>query len=145
MTAPANALVIEKLNKILELELAGVVRYTHYSFMVFGYSRIPIVKWLREQAQESLDHAVRAGELVTHFGGQPSLGIGKLLQTQSNDIGEILRESIAHERAGLNEYKELLLIVGDSVFLDNYAREMISTEEQHIGEVDKMLRWHGPK
>ena len=39
------------LNKILELELAGVVRYTHYSFMVFGHSRIPIVSWLRDQAQ----------------------------------------------------------------------------------------------
>jgi bacterioferritin len=29
---------IEILNKIMELELAGVVRYTHYSLMVFGTS-----------------------------------------------------------------------------------------------------------
>ena len=30
---------------------------------------------MREQATESLDHANRAGELITQFGGHPSLGI----------------------------------------------------------------------
>ena len=35
--------VVTVLNKILEAELAGVVRYTHYALMVFGYNRIPIV------------------------------------------------------------------------------------------------------
>ena len=49
--------VVAVLNRILEDELAGVVRYTHYSFLVFGFGRIPIVSWLREQADESLLHA----------------------------------------------------------------------------------------
>ena len=51
--------VVGLLNRILEHELAGVVRYTHYSLLVFGYNRIPIVAWLREQAAESLLHAQR--------------------------------------------------------------------------------------
>ena len=55
---------IEILNRIMELELAGVVRYTHYSLMVFGYNRIPIVSWLKGNADESLAHAFKAGELV---------------------------------------------------------------------------------
>ena len=58
----------------------GVVRYTHYSLMIYGYNRIPIVSWMRDQATESLDHANRAGELITQFGGHPSLGIGQLLE-----------------------------------------------------------------
>ena len=33
--------VVGLLNEILETELAGVVRYTHYSLMIFGHSRIP--------------------------------------------------------------------------------------------------------
>lgn len=49
--------VVKALNTILELELAGVVRCTHYALMVFGYNRIPIVSWLRAQATESLGHA----------------------------------------------------------------------------------------
>ena len=51
---------VEILNKIMELELAGVVRYTHYSLMVYGYNRIPIVSWLKGNADESLAHAHKA-------------------------------------------------------------------------------------
>lgn len=136
--------VIDKLNKILELELAGVVRYTHYALMVYGYSRIPIVSWMRKQAEEGLVHAQQAGEMITHLGGHPSLAIGPLLETHKHDIGDILRESLEHERESLETYKELLSLVRDrSVLLEEYARRMISEEELHQGEVDKMLRKPG--
>lgn len=139
-----NVKIIKALNTILELELAGVVRYTHYALMVFGYNRIPIVSWLRGQAAESLTHADKAGELITHLGGHPSLSIGPLLETHNHDIGDILRESLAHETVALNAYKALLKMVeGDSVMLEEYAREMIYLEESHLGEVDKMLRKPG--
>lgn len=136
-----NQKVINALNIILEFELAGVVRYTHYGLMVYGYSRIPIVGWIREQATESLAHANQAGELITNLGGHPSLSIGPLLETHNHDIGNILRESLEHERNSLDCYKDLLqLVEGKSVMLEEYAREMIYTEELHLGEVDKMLR-----
>lgn len=143
-TTEANTPVIKALNTILEMELAGVVRYTHYALMIFGYNRIPIVSWLRSQATESLDHANKAGELITHLGGHPSLGIGPLLETHNHDVGDILRESLAHETASLDAYRTLLrLVEGNSVMLEEYAREMIYTEELHLGEVDKMLRKPG--
>lgn len=139
-----NQAVIKVLNKILETELAGVVRYTHYSFMVFGYGRIPIVSWMRNQATESLNHATEAGELVTHMGGHPSLGIGPLLETHRHDIGDILKESLEHEQLALAEYHKLLeLVNGKNVMLEEYARRMISLEEMHLGEVRKMLRKPG--
>lgn len=132
------------LNRIMEMELAGVVRYTHYSLMVYGYHRIPIVTWLRQQATESLLHAQQAGEFVTHLGKHPSLGIGPLLETEKHDIGHILKESLAHERATLELYKQLLEISENrSVLLEEYARTMIQQEELHTGEVDKMLRAPG--
>jgi len=136
-----DALVVELLNRILELELSGVVRYTHYSFMVYGYGRIPIVSWLRGQADESLLHAQEAGELITQLEGDPSLGIGPLLQSHTHDIGAILEESLKHEDEGLAAYGELLAVVeGGSVMLEEYARRMISDETRHVGEVKKMLR-----
>jgi bacterioferritin len=135
---------IELLNRILELELAGVVRYTHYSLMIFGYNRIPIVSWLKGNANESLAHAYKAGELVTMLGGHPSLKIGGLLETQKHDIGDILRESLDQERSTLDAYYELFrLTEGKSVVLEEYAREMISLEEMHLDEVNKMLRKPG--
>ena len=139
-----KAAAVALLNKILELELAGVVHYTHYSLMVYGYHRIPIVGWLRAQAQEALQHAQQAGELITHLGEHPSLAIGPLLETHKHDIGDILRESMQHEREALAHYYALLkLVEGSSVQLEEYAREMIMQEEQHLGEVDKMLRKPG--
>ena len=135
---------ISTLNKIMELELAGVVRYTHYALMVYGYHRIPIVSWLKENANESLTHAHKAGELVTMLGGHPSLKIGSLLETEKHDIGDILRESLEHEKTSLGYYYELLKIVENkSIHLEEYARKMIAQEEMHLDEVNKMLRVPG--
>ena len=136
-----NKKVVETLNQILEMELAGVVRYTHYSLMVYGYNRIPIVSWLRGQASEGLLHAQEAGERLTDIGEHPSLSIGPLLETHNHDIGAILRESLEHERTTLTLYQDLLqLVEGKSVMLEEYAREKIFAEEVHLGEVNKMLR-----
>lgn len=139
-----NQVAIDALNRIMELELAGVVRYTHYSLMVYGYNRIPIVSWLKDNAQEGLGHAHRAGELVTLLGGHPSLKIGALLETEKHDIGDILRESLEHEKNALEAYYALLKIAeGNSVLLEEYARDMIVQEEMHLDEVNKMLRRPG--
>jgi len=136
--------VIAQLNRILEAELAGVVRYTHYSMMIFGYSRIPIVAWFRAEATESLAHAQQAGEMVTRLGGHPSLAIGPLLETHEHDIGQILRETLQAEHVALGLYTDLLdLVAGENVALEEYARTLIEAEEEHIDEIDKMLRKPG--
>src|SRR5712671_5018249 len=87
------------LNRILEAELAGVVRYTHYSFFVFGHNRAPIVSWMREQAAESLTHAQQAGEMITLLGEDPSLAIGPPLDSHQHDVDAIMRESLDTERS----------------------------------------------
>lgn len=139
-----RAAVVSTLNKILEMELAGVVRYTHFSLMVFGHNRIPIVAWLRGQATEALSHAQEAGELITHLGEHPSLAIGPLLETHQHNINEILVESLKEERRGLELYRQLLELSRDkSLLIEEYSRRMIYQEEIHIGEVDKMLRKPG--
>jgi bacterioferritin len=144
MDAAQNKVAIDALNRIMELELAGVVKYTHYALMVYGYNRIPIVSWMKGNADESLVHAHKAGELVTLLGGHPSLKIGPLLETEQHDIGEILRESLEHEKTALAAYYDLLKKVeGHAVHLEEYAREMIVIEELHQDEVNKMLRRPG--
>src|SRR4030095_8878135 len=136
--------VIDGLNHILELELAGVVRYMHYSFMIFGHNRIPIVGWLREQATESSAHDVLAGEHITACGGHPSLKIGPLLETHQHDVNEILKEAHEHEKEGLQAYYDLLeLVSGKSVWLQEYARDQIAAEEMHLADTRKMMRKPG--
>lgn len=136
--------ILKTLNRILELELASVVHYTHYALMVYGYNRIPIVDWLQKQADEGLVHARLAGELVTWLGGHPSLNIGPLLETHTHDIGDILRESLAHEDEALKTYYKLLDLAKDkNVRLEEYARSMIAAETAHQDAVNKMLRKPG--
>jgi len=139
-----TAKVVGVLNRLLEAELAGVVRYTHYSFLVFGFGRIPIVSWLRSQGTESLAHAQEVGEWVTTLGAHPSLAIGALLDSHQHDIAQMLRESLESEGQALQLYRELLVLVeGRSIALEEFARRMIHAEEVHAAEVDKMLREPG--
>jgi bacterioferritin len=136
--------VIKTLNDVVELELAGAVRFTQYSLMVFGHARIPIMGWMRDQAQQSLDHAAQAGEEVTALGGQVSLGIGELVGTHHGTVDQMLEEMLIHERHGVDLYRRLLeLAEGRSVPLEELARQMIRSEELDIAEIDKMLRKRG--
>lgn len=129
------------LNKIVEMEMAGVVRYAHSSLMVSGPNRIPIVAFLQEQANESLAHALQAGEFITGFGGHPSQRISAIEENHNHSISQILQESLDHEMAAVELYKELLIEVADaSIMLEEYARGQIGTEEQHALEIRKMLR-----
>jgi len=139
-----TAKAVDVLKHILELELAGLVRYLHYSFMVFGHNRIPIVAWLRSQADESQAHAIKAGEHITTLGGHPSLEIGPLLETHKHNVDEILREALEHEREGLAEYRKLLdLTQGRDIMLEEYARAQVAAEEAHAADIGKMLRKPG--
>ena len=136
--------VCEILNEIIELEMAGVVRYAHSSLMVTGPNRIPIVAFLQEQANESLAHALQAGEYITGFGGHPSQKISLIEENHDHSVNQILSESLEHEMAAVEKYKELLEEVADaSIMLEEYARGQIGMEEQHALEIKKMLIDYG--
>jgi bacterioferritin len=129
------------LNEIMECELAGVVRYTHSSLMVTGPYRLPIVDFLKEQANESLMHAQKAGDLLTGLDGHPSQKISKILETNNHSIKDILEESLDHELLALSLYKKLLQVVESaSIYLEEYTRALIGEEEQHQLEIRKMLK-----
>ena len=135
---------IKLLNEIVELELAGAVRYTQYSLMVFGHGRIPIISWMRAQASEALLHATTAGEEVTALRGRVSLGIGELVGTHHDSVDEMMQEMLIHERRGIELYAKLLAAVeGRSVSLEELSRTTIRAEELHVAEIEKMLRRRG--
>ena len=133
--------VLASLNKILELELAGVVKYTHYAFMVQGPYRLTVVQWLRSQAQESLTHAEAVGEHITSLGEHPTLKISDLLETHKHSTEDILNECLQHEKEAIKAYYELMKNVGsESIMLEEFSRTQIALEEMHESELKKMLR-----
>lgn len=131
----------ELLNRIMEFELAGVVRYTHYSLMVTGPNRIPIVDFFKAQASESLLHAQEAGEIITGLEGHPSQRIAPIEENNRHGVRDLLQESLNHEQRALDMYKQLLGTVENaSVYLEEFTRTKIGQEELHTLEIKKMLR-----
>lgn len=134
-----NKKIVEKLNRILEMEISGVVRYLHYALMVTGPNRIPIVKWFHDQANEAFSHASVIGEKITALGGHPSLKVSTVPETKTHKALDILKESLQFEQAAVELYHELLTLCEGNVALEELVREMIRTETEHIEEVMKML------
>ncbi|MEM9606917.1 MAG: ferritin-like domain-containing protein [Actinomycetota bacterium] len=133
--------VIPVLNEILKAELAGVIRYTHYSLVITGPNRLPLVGFMQAQAAESLQHATQAGEILTGIGGHPEQGIADIEESHDHSIDVVLHESIGHERRAIDLYRELLAEVeGRSIYLEEYARTQIGAEELHLIELNKLLR-----
>lgn len=133
--------VIPVLNEILKAELSGVVRYTHYSLVITGPNRLPLVDFMKAQASESLVHAQQAGEILTGLGGHPEAGIADIDESHDHSVDTILRESIGHEARAISLYRKLLDEVAEqSVYLEEYARGQIGAEELHLIELNKLLR-----
>ena len=138
--------VIDLLSKIYDLELNGIIRYTHYSLMIFGPNRLPLIDFFRAQASESLVHANLAGEHITGLDGHPPLNINNIQETHKHDIVDILNESLTHEQEAIDTYYELLKVVEDSsIYLEEYCRTMIAQEESDYIEMKKLLRDHKKK
>ncbi len=132
---------ISTLNDVLKYELAGVVKYTHFALMVTGPNRLSLDKFFKEQAEESLEHAQQAGELLTGLGGHPSQAIPEIEETNKHSIKDLLTESLCHEEKAIKLYKDLLNhSENKSLYIEEYAREMIKQEEMHGIEIKKLLR-----
>ena len=135
-----NPKALECLNKIFQAEMAGIVRYLHYSFMIMGHNRIPIQKWFRDQAQEATDHAIIIGEKITSLGGHPPMISAQVNESNEHNVNQILKETLEFEQATLVLYVELVKLAGDDIALEELARTFVKDETDHIDEVTKMLR-----
>jgi len=136
-----NKKVIECLSDIFQAEMAGIIRYLHYSFMIMGHNRIPIQKWFRDQATESTDHTIAVGELITSYGGHPPVISAKMEESNKHGVDQILKESLSFEEETLELYKKLVKISveAEDIALEEFARGQVLAETNHIFEVKKML------
>ncbi len=140
MTTAQNPKAFEILGKIFQEEMAGIVRYLHYSFMVMGPNRIPIQKWFRDQANESMLHSIVIGEKITSLGGHPPVITSVIEETNQHNVQKLLEESLVHEKVSLALYHDLVKASGGDIALEELARQLLREETEHIEEVQKMLK-----
>lgn len=137
-----NKKVLDLLDKIYQLEVAGINQYLHFSFMIMGYNRIPIQSWFRSNASESMQHAVMVGEKITSLGGHPTMGATKLSESDDHAVLQLLNESLRHEEQAVALYKQLAELAAElgDIALEEMAREFVRNEVEHVDEVRKMIR-----
>ncbi|MBI3269768.1 MAG: bacterioferritin [Planctomycetes bacterium] len=140
LDAKARKKIIEALNRDLEHEMAGIIRYLHHSFLVFGTGRVPLVQILREQVQDSMNHATMLGEKITALGGYPTATVHEEFRPTSKSIEEILRESLRHEKEALAGYEDQIDLAGKNLALREMFKHIILEEQTHIEELEKLLR-----
>ena len=135
----------ELLNRVMQAELAGVVRYTSYALIIVGPNRLPLVEFMKRQATESLAHALQVGELLTGLDGIPAVTIQDIDGPSPGTMSDVLQASLDHELGALKLYKDLLMEVeGRSVYLEEFSRSQIAAEELHVMELRKLLRDYTP-
>ena len=138
----ASSETMQCLHKIFQLEMAGIIRYMHYSFMIMGHNRIPIQKWFRDQAGEAMAHATLVGEKITSLGGHPPVVSARVEEHNVHAVDQILKESLVFEEEGVRLYTRLvdLATKAGDIALEELARELVRLEVEHVEEVRKMLR-----
>lgn len=137
-----NKQVLDLLGEIYKIEMSGVNRYLHYSFMIMGYNRIPIQSWFRDNAKEAMTHATEIGEKITSLGGHPPMIAAKVEEKNVHTVQQLLEESLKFEEEAIVHYKKLVLIsaeLGD-IALEELARAFVKSEVEHADEVRKMMR-----
>lgn len=133
--------IITQLNRILRIELEGVSRYLHHSFMVFGWNREPLVTYFRAQAQEGITHATLVGEKIVSLGGHPHVDIKARWEPEGHTVREMLESNLSAEKEAVRAYLDLLALVPrEEVALEELARSMVREEQEHVEELQKYLR-----
>jgi len=136
--------VLKALNLDLEHEMSAMIRYLHHSFIVTGPMRGPLVTLFRNQARDSMNHAIVLGEKITALGGHPSVKIQEIYEPGEQTIEEMLKEDLEVERLHLNNYEQQLELVQDNTPLRIMLEQMLVEETKHAEELEMYLRQSKP-
>ena len=133
--------LIKALNEDLEKEMAGIVRYLHHSFIVFGPNRGPLVQMFRTQATESMNHAIQLGEKITALGGHPTVKVDQVFEPGYQSIEDMLSEDLKAEKIQLELYTKQLKEFGEeNLPMKLMLEQIIIDETAHVEEIEKYLR-----
>ena len=120
-----------------------MIRYLHHSFIVAGPLRGTLRDLFRQQALDSMNHAITLGEKITALGGHPSVKIQEIYEPGEQTIEEMLREDLEAEELHLKLYEEQLDLVKDNTPMRVMLEQIIVEEAGHAEEPQKYLTESG--
>ncbi len=129
--------LIEKLNRAISLELGALMQYNQYSQVIMGRERRGRHEFFEETSKESYVHARKFGKRVVALGGVPSVEPEPVKQTE--DLTEMLTNSLDVERRAVEIYTEALHACEDNPAYRNILEEQVQIETEDVEELEKYL------
>jgi len=114
---------VDVLNKILHLELNGVMQHLHHVWMS---------RWL----EAFRPRAIAVGQHISELTGGPVVSVEALMNEAMATADEMIDAARSQDQRRVKEYRKLLeLVAGRNVELEAFARAQIAAEECHISNV----------
>ena len=132
---------LHRLNELLAEEMEASIRYLHLSTLVQGIDRLVIQKVLKENHEETVEHAQQVSEKIIQIGGAPNPRINLDLSGEKCTGVEALQMALVFEQAALDAYRDFLEVVEGSgdVILEEFARQQVAIESEHVSELQMLL------
>ncbi len=132
-----TARVIDRLNRVMSLEIAATIQYQQLAFLVQGPERIRFSDYFEEASDEARTHARRIGRKIVALGGLPTVEPAPI--RQAADLETMLRQSLDLEKANLAAILEAHAAAADDVPLRQLLEELAQDEQDSIDELERYL------
>jgi len=140
--------ILDALNKQLNSELYSAYLYLAMSAW-FDYKGLKgLAHWMRVQAREELEHAMKIYDYINDRGGRVVLDDVKAVKREWSCVTEVFEHALEHERSVTKSIHDLLDLArseGDKateVFLHWFVNEQVE-EEKIFSEILQLLKYGG--
>ena len=136
--------VVEDLNRLMAEEAEACLRYFQMRFRLRGKGRLAAEKFFEGALKETLEHADAIAQQIRSLGHIPTLHIDLSLSGGPMRPEEALAEALEVEQQALDAYQEFLPRVAGHPVLEDFIRNQIAVETEHVQEILEAVRAAAP-
>jgi bacterioferritin len=131
--------IVQELHRLFAEEVEAAIRYLHLASAVRGVERLIVEPKLRENFQETIQHAEIIARKIRELGSVPRLELHISLPAERIGAKEAFELALTFEEAALEAYQDLLRRVEGDVPLEEFVRGQIAIEAEHVAELKQLL------
>lgn len=131
--------IIEDLNRLMAEELEAFLRYFQLRYRLRGIDRLAAEEFFHHAMRETQEHAEAIAKQIRALGEVPCVSVKLTVGGGPVTLNEALQETLEVEQQALDAYKELLpRVTGDPV-LEDFIRQQVAVETEHVQEIKQLL------
>ena len=128
--------LINRLNRALSLEYAATIQYLQQQCLVTGQERQQFAPFFAASSSEAHLHAQNLGNKIVALGGAPTIEPAEIREGKT--LSQMLRFDLEIEREALDAYVKAWESAQGNPPLLFWLEEIISTEQLHVDELEKL-------